>query len=284
MAEPKSLRIPGHQGVEINVVDYGGDGPPLLLCHCTGTFARVWDPVAARLRGSFHLYAPDSRGQGDSEQPQEPEAYDWINSGRDLLAVVDALGFRGEVYAAGHSAGGAHVAYAQWLRPGTFARIALIDAIIGPREFFTGENPLATLVRRRKNTFENLDIARERLGAKPPMNTWCPDAFNAYLAHAFRTQDDGQLVLKCPGPVEAWVYEHGGACDLFEHLHEVDVPALVVAGGDSYVATMAEMQAHRLPQSTHHTHPNVGHFIPQEDPPGTASFLQNWFTPQSLVS
>ena len=281
MIQPRTLRVPSFDGLSINVVDYGGAGPTLLLSHCTGTFARIWDPVVARLDGRFHVYAVDSRGQGDSEQPQDFNAYPWINSGRDLLAVIDALALGPGIFAAGHSAGGAHVGYAELIRPGAFARVMLIDAIIGPAELFAGENRLAEISRRRRNTFESLGVARERLGGKPPMGHWVPEALEAYLANAFRVQDDGQLVLKCPGPVEAWMYEHGGACDLFERLSDLTAPTLVIAGGDSYVAALAEMQFHRLPDAKHIALENVGHFIPQEDPDATARLIMEWFKPAS---
>ncbi|MCH7910243.1 MAG: alpha/beta fold hydrolase, partial [Candidatus Hydrogenedentes bacterium] len=62
-------RVTGFDGVALNVWDLGGDGPPLLLCHCTGTHGRVWDPLLPRLLEHFHVYAPDTRGHGDSEKP-----------------------------------------------------------------------------------------------------------------------------------------------------------------------------------------------------------------------
>lgn len=271
---PKEHRIEGHGGLMLRVLEYGpGDGVPLLLCHCTGTFARIWEPVIARLGGGYRVIAVDSRGQGDSEQPLDREAYVWEYSGRDLHAVIDVLRLGSGVLAAGHSAGAAHVAYAEMLRPGTFRKVALMDAIIGPRELFSGERPLATLVRRRRNTFESLDAARERLGSKPPMNTWTNETLECYLAHAFHTQSDGTLVLKCPGDVEAWMYEHGGACDVFERLGELQFDALVVAGADSYGVSLATAQAERLPHARYTEVPGAGHFIPQEKPEAVAGLL-----------
>ena len=83
--------MPGYLGVDINVFDYGGDGPPLLLAHCTGTHARMWDPVVAHLLEDFRVVAPDTRGHGDSEKPENLDAYVWRYSGHDLLSVIDNL-------------------------------------------------------------------------------------------------------------------------------------------------------------------------------------------------
>lgn len=273
---PKEFRVPGHEGLQINVVDYGGEGPSLVLCHCTGTFARIWDPIVARLGEGFHIYAIDARGQGESEQPDDSDAYAWINSGRDLLAVIDALGLGRGIYAVGHSAGAAHIGYAEWLQPGTFSKAILIDPIIGPREAFAGESPLAASARRRRDAFENLESARERLGSKPPMLHWTPDTFEAYLANAFRTHEDGKLVLKCPGTREAWVYEHGGASDLFEDLGALDLPLLIVTAENSNVRMLAEWQAQRLRNARLETLPKVSHFIPQEAPDETVCLIREW--------
>lgn len=277
METPGQHHIAGHGGVGIRVLEYGpAAGVPLLLCHCTGTFARIWEPVIARLGAGYRVLAIDSRGQGDSDQPLDRDAYVWANSGRDVLAVIDALALGHGLLAAGHSGGAAHLAYAEMLRPGTFRKVVLMDAIIGPREVFPGESPLAALVRRRKNTFENLDTARARLRSKPPMNTWTPETLETYLAHAFRTQADGTLVLKCPGDVEAWMYEHGGACDVFERLGELQFEALVVAGAEGYGVDLATGQAERLPHARYVAVPGAGHFIPQEQPDAVAGLLREF--------
>ncbi len=85
---PEAVQIEGHGGVKINVWDYGGDGPTLLLAHCTGTLARIWDPLVPALLPHFRIIAPDTRGHGDSEQPENPDDYRWSNSGNDMLAVI----------------------------------------------------------------------------------------------------------------------------------------------------------------------------------------------------
>ena len=86
---PTSHIVNGYKDVAINVLDYGGDGPNLILCHCTGTCARVWDPIVARLLPHFHVWAPDARGHGDSGKPEDPDVYAWRNSGEDLRAIIE---------------------------------------------------------------------------------------------------------------------------------------------------------------------------------------------------
>lgn len=273
---PTPRRIKGHDGVHLNVWDYGGNGLPLLLCHCTGTVARTWDPVVARLGDAFHVYAIDSRGHGDSDQPRIREAYEWALSGYDLLAVIEVLKLPTPVVAAGHSGGGAHIAYAEMFQPGMFSRVVLIEPIIGPREFFSSPSPLAAIARRRVNIFESRDAARHRFAAKPPMNRWHPEALEAYVQHGLTALPDGRAVLKLPGDIEAWVYDLGGACDVYDRLHELKFEALLAAGGDSYGVTLVTNQAERLPRAVLRLIHGAHHFLPQERPAEVAGLLRDW--------
>lgn len=274
---PELRRVRGHGGMPIAVWDYGGAGPPLLLCHCTGAAARVWDPVAAPLRNHYHVYALDNRGHGDSGRPRSREDCAWEFSGRDLLAAAGELGLGDGLYAAGHSGGAAQVGYAALYRPALFTRIALIDGIIGPRRFFLEPPPLAEQARRRRARFENRAAARNRLAAKPPMSHWHPDALNAYISHALRETGHTGAELKCPPGVEAWMYEMGGACDLFERMHEIAAELLLVTGNDPKINAVVRAQHAKLKRAELRVWHDTGHFIPQERPERTAALLAEWF-------
>jgi pimeloyl-ACP methyl ester carboxylesterase len=274
---PQRIEVSGHEGVPLNVWDYGGAGPPLLLCHCTGAAGRVWDPVAARLIERFRLFAVDARGHGESGKPAQRSAYEWIHNGHDLLAVIDQLALGPGAWAAGHSGGGAGIAYAEMLRPGTFSRVVLIDAIIGPRAVFSGERPLAAKARRRKAVFESREAARQRFAAKPPMDAWSAEALDAFITHGLSENPDGSVALKCPPEIEAWMYEFGGACDVFDRLGELDFEALLVTGSNSEIAPFAEAQNARLPHARLEVIPDTGHFIPQQRPKEMADLLSRWF-------
>lgn len=275
--EPQAVTLTGHNGLAINVWDYGGDGPPLLLAHCTGTLGRVWDVVVAELDDQFRVVAPDTRGQGDSEVPAAREDYAWSLSGRDLLCVAEHFQFGEKGGAVGHSAGGAHVAYAEHFAPGIFGKIMLIDPVIVAPSAMGSGNKLAEVVRRRINTFESREAARERLTAKPPMEHWVPGATERYLEHAFVVEEGGNCHLKCPGTREAWYYELGGANDLYDALTSIGVETCLVTGEHSYAKAWVADQHARLPNSTIETVAGAGHFIPQEKPVETAALITAWF-------
>ena len=48
-------------------LDWGGDGPPIVLLHGGGLNAHTFDLICLALRDRFHCYALDLRGHGDSE-------------------------------------------------------------------------------------------------------------------------------------------------------------------------------------------------------------------------
>lgn len=273
---PEALFIEGYQGVKIRVWDFGGDGPPLLLSHCTGTHGRVWDPLVPELANRFHVYALDTRGHGDSDKPEEESAYLLENFGEDILALVDALELGDHVHTVGHSAGASSLCYASWKRPTIFKRAVLIDPILGPSQGFQGENPLAKASRRRKNDFPDRATAEARYASKPPMQSWDPRVLTAYVEHGFRETEDGQITLKCQGPIEAMVYDALEPGEVFDHLAELPLEVCLVTGEHSNVARMAEMQRERFRSVEYHVLAGAGHFIPQEKPDEVTQLILDW--------
>ena len=272
---PVPMDVTAGDGVRLRLWDYGGNGAPLLLCHCAGTLGRIWDPVIARLPGGIRPLALDLRGHGDSDKPRGQRHYRWECFGADVAAVVDALNLAG-CAAAGHSGGAVAVTLAQLERPGLFRRIALVDAVLATEKFFPVINPMADQARRRRAHFESRDAVRHRLGAKFPFNTWTGEAFEAYVAHGFDDLPDGTVHLKCPPSVEAHFYETGPSEHVLERLHEIDVPALLVSGARSYLLEYVHEQQRRLPRGRCEVLADTGHFIPQERPGETAALLAEW--------
>lgn len=277
MKEPTRHTISSHDGLALNVWDHGGDGPPLILCHCTGTLGRIWDPVVALLGGAYRIIAPDTRGQGDSERPPTEAGFAWSLSGQDVLTIIDALELGEQVSAAGHSAGGAHLGYAELQRPGIFDRVMLIDPIVVPPGFFVGERSLAKLVKKRINDFDTVEDARARFTAKPPMSTWTPETVDCYVAHAFVPREDGGVTLKCPGYVEAIFYNHGGAVEVYEGIEALAFDMKLVTGDNSNVRMLAENLHEKRPDAPLEILENTTHFIPQERPEEVAKLICDWF-------
>lgn len=270
---PASIRVTGHAGVGINVWDYGGEGPVLVLAHCTGTHGRIWEPLVPKFLPHFRVYAYDSRGHGDSDKPRDPKFYRWNDSGMDLLAIIDELRLGEGILAAGHSAGATHICHAEINRPGTISRAVLIDPIIGPQKAFGGPNPLAEQSRRRLNDFESHEAAIQRFASKPPMDAWDPAALEVYIKFGTVEREDGGISLKCRGEIEAAVYEGGGATDLFERLGELRLHVTLVTAEYSNTRSLAELQRERFSNVDFIMIEESGHFIPQEKPDEIATLI-----------
>ena len=274
--EPVKKSLPG-SGIHIAAWDYPGTEPPILFFHCTGVCARIWDPTVSQLSIPNRIVAPDARGHGDSGKPEIAAEYTWRGFAEDILALAEGLHLENGIHAVGHSGGASAIVCAELMRPGLFSKVVLIDAIIAPPEFFPTAHPLAERSRRRKNTFESRLAARQRLGNKPPMENWHPEALDAYIEHGFADNADGSVSLKCPGDIEAWVYEYGGIVGLYDRLEEIQTETLVVTGENSYMVEHAYHQHSHIPHAELITLPDTGHFIPQEKPQEAAALISEWF-------
>ncbi len=82
-----------------------GSGPVLLLLHGWPEYWQTWEPVMARLADRFTLVAPDLRGFGSSDKPDE-DKWGAERHAADMLAVMDALGHQ-RFGMVGHDVGGA---------------------------------------------------------------------------------------------------------------------------------------------------------------------------------
>jgi pimeloyl-ACP methyl ester carboxylesterase len=79
-------------GIGIHYVRHG-EGFPLVLLHGWPEFWYVWRKNIPVLAESFDVVAPDLRGFGDTDKPDDPPGGLLGNFVEDLRALADALGF-----------------------------------------------------------------------------------------------------------------------------------------------------------------------------------------------
>jgi pimeloyl-ACP methyl ester carboxylesterase len=102
----KVLFVSVEKGVRLEVLDWGGKGPPLIFLAGNGDTAHVFDDFAPKFTDRHHVYAITRRGFGVSSMPEPNDVnYDADRLGDDVLAVIDALKLDRPVIA-GHSMGG----------------------------------------------------------------------------------------------------------------------------------------------------------------------------------
>lgn len=264
-------------GLSLAVHTWGGSDPdadnqPILLAHCTGFHGVAWQPVAERLvAAGFGVWSFDFRGHGDSDVPDAE--YRWEHFGEDILSVVDHLGLvlRPDVIGVGHSKGAAALVMAEAERTGSFRALWLYEPIIFPADPPPGptrDNHLAQAARRRRGEFESLHDAHHNFAKKSPFDALHEDALRAYVEHGLRERPDGKWELKCPGEIEARIYEMGSAHDGFKRLSGLTCPVLFVSGSETVAMpeAFARPLAEATPQGSFESAEKLGHFGPMEDP------------------
>ena len=88
--------------VRLQVLDWGGSGPPLVLMGCYLS-AHMYDEFAPKLTNQFHVYGITRRGIGASDKPAT--GYTVQRSADDLLEVLNALNLQKSLLV-GHSCAG----------------------------------------------------------------------------------------------------------------------------------------------------------------------------------
>lgn len=103
--------------VNLEVLDWGGSGRPLVLLAGLGNTAHIFDKFAPKLTARYHVYGITRRGFGASSAPSPLGAtYSADRLGDDVLAVLDALKSNRPVLV-GHSLGGQELSSVGSRRP-----------------------------------------------------------------------------------------------------------------------------------------------------------------------
>ena len=94
------------QNVQLEVLDWGGTGRPVVLLAGGGNTAHIFDEFATKLTASYHVYGITRRGFGASGFSATDDPADRL--GDDVVAVIDALKLNRPVLV-GHSIAGAEL-------------------------------------------------------------------------------------------------------------------------------------------------------------------------------
>ncbi len=279
----RKIALP-ERGVELALLDWGGDGPLAFLHHANGFCGALWDLVAERLRPHFRVIALDARGHGDSSSPPPPDAYHWDSFVGDLAAVVERvladLGRARVDFGIGHSFGGTCTALAAARRPELFGRVAMIDPVIfGPTEllpetFRRGppDRIEGTLKRRAVWPSRQAIVAAWSRDGHA-FGAWDRRALELYAAEGFRDRADGQVELKCAPAVEAAVYANNQSLDPFTEAANLRAPSLLLwAARGNFPRSLYEAFASRA-RDARVEDIDAGHLLPMEAPDATADAL-----------
>jgi non-heme chloroperoxidase len=182
--------------VELEVLDWGGSGRPIILLAGFGNTAHVFDKFALKLVRTYHVYGITRRGFGASSAPgASPENYSPDRLGDDVLAVCRALDVMRPVLV-GHSIAREELSSIGSRYPEKVTGLVYLDT--GTSGFFyrPGANPLFN-----KNFFQIEDTqkpAASPLPLNPPNLTYNPSFARIIIAGDGKYPDVRHADIKCP--------------------------------------------------------------------------------------
>lgn len=126
-----------HRDVDVNGlrmhVAEQGSGPLVVLLH---GFPESWyswrHQLAALADAGFRAVAPDQRGYGRTDRPEDPARYTLLDLVGDVVGLIDALG-EGRAVVVGHDWGAPVAWHTALLRPDRVAGVAGLSVPFTPR-------------------------------------------------------------------------------------------------------------------------------------------------------
>src|SRR3989442_3739675 len=119
-------------GIRMHVAEQGA-GPLVVLCH---GFPESWyswrHQLGVLAEAGFHVVAPDMRGYGQTDRPDEIEKYTLLHLVGDMVGLLDALGVESAVIA-GHDWGAPVAWHAAPLPPDRFRGVIGLSVPFRPR-------------------------------------------------------------------------------------------------------------------------------------------------------
>jgi non-heme chloroperoxidase len=118
-------------GVSLEVIDWGGSGPPLVFLAGLGNTAHIFDDFAPKFVPNYHVYGITRRGFGASSSPLSNNSnYSADRLGDDVLKVIDVLGLKKPVLI-GHSIAGEELSSIGSRYPDKIGGLIYLDAGYG---------------------------------------------------------------------------------------------------------------------------------------------------------
>jgi pimeloyl-ACP methyl ester carboxylesterase len=271
--EPRSLRLPGTQGLSLHALEWSVEGTLLLFLHGFGNDAHVWDWCAPGFAPHYRVVALDHRGHGQSDRDAEGR-YDHETMARDVAAAMDALGAARAVIV-GHSLGGRVAMRFAGLYPERLAGLVIVDS--APELDARGTTRIRLDVQQQDPSFANLGDYEKVLQRQYPVTK--PEMLNKLAGHWAQQRPDGRFELRLDpafmrgrsgqSEEELARWSQNEAKQLWSALEKLPCPALVVRGAASDVlsADVADKMADDvIPNGKLEVVARAGHSVMLDNP------------------
>ncbi|MFO7768036.1 MAG: alpha/beta fold hydrolase [bacterium] len=262
----KSLKTDDGHTLKVHLEGEGRPG--LLLVHGFPFDHRQWGPQIEALSGVTAVAAPDLRGLGASEGPGEASGYSMDRYARDLVGVLDGLGWEEAVFA-GLSMGGYIALAFHRLFPRRLAGLVLMDTHPYPDSEEGRAGRKENQKRVRSDGPDALvDEMVERvlgpttLGERP------------HIVSMVRSMISEQPAGGVIGALEAMAGRPSSVADLAG----VGVPSLVMVGSEDTLTTPVQVQgmAAKIPGARFREIRAAGHLVSLEAPEAVNEALRSF--------
>lgn len=213
--------------VQLEVLDWGGTGAPIVLLAGLNFTAHAFDEIAPRLTRHFRVIAITRRGFGASSQPDS--GYDLSTLADDIRIVLDSLRIRRAALGA-HSMGGAEITRLAVRWPERVSHLVYLDTPMVPSDrldevFRQVPPPPAAVERDRASAAAYTDYLRRIAGVEIP---------EAEVRSQYRVAADGRV----QGPVTSADVLQAIAIDPQPSFGDIRAPVLVVQAVPTTAAAM----------------------------------------------
>jgi pimeloyl-ACP methyl ester carboxylesterase len=270
LAPPSSRRFRTEGGPSINVLDWGGQGPPAVLLHGGSLTARTWDYLAIALRSDFRLIALDMRGHGASDWADD---YSIESYATDLMAVIDGLGIE-RPHLVGMSLGGTVACEFALRHPDRTESLAMVDVTSQP--VFAATARMRSFMTHFRGAATVDEVVEMALAVSPNSD---PQRLHYRMRALLKRGDDGRLVWKCdrryrrPSDYAALLKHLAG----FEaRVPNMAGPFLLARGGKSPIVSeeAARDFTARFPDGRWVDIKDAGHNVQEDNPRDLADALR----------
>ena len=226
MSQPEThfVRI---RDFRMSYVDWGNNGPPLLMLHGDMRTGRSWDAVSRSLSSRFHVICPDTRGHGDSDWTRT--GYRFNDRVDDLAAFADLIGLKDAV-GVGHSSGAVVLALYAQRCPGTFNRLVLLEPTVNLDETF--QRRVSSRGARPKRKWASRQDLHDYLKQHPEAGRWRGDVLRDVVDHEAVELSDGSIDMKWTSAILDWEQHRDDYHDLMPVFRNLELPILFISSGE----------------------------------------------------
>jgi len=279
------------QRLRLHYLDWGNvDAPPLLLLHGGRDHCRSWDWVATRLRGDWHIIAPDLRGHGDSQWSQDGHygmdgfIYDLAQLiGQQQLAPLTLVG---------HSLGGNICLRYSGIYPENVRKVVAIEGMGPSPTMIAQEASIGIAERMQKWITEQRQLA----GRRPRRYASIADALqrmqeeNPHLSaeharhltqHGVTQNEDGTYSWKFDNYLRSWAPLDMTRAQIQELWARIRCPTLLVYGNESWASNpKSDGRVEHFRNATVATVAQAGHWVHHDRPEEFLALLRSFLNAQ----